>query len=104
VLTTRSLALSLVLLFGTACSLGHEQAVRVNAPDMPANAPDMPANAPDMQLNTRWRGSLVSPAGLPGTLPMRGSASMAPTADNRSTVVTVSLARAAPGGSASTRP
>jgi hypothetical protein len=84
-LTTHFPAMSLVLLSVAACaSPGREQPARMNSLDM--------------QLDARWRGSLASPAGLPDTLPMSGSASMAPAADNGSTVVTVSLAQAAPGG------
>ena len=82
-LTTHFPAMSLVLLSVAACaSPGPEQPARMNSLDM--------------QLDARWRGSLASPAGLPDTLPMSGSASMAPAADNSSTVVTVSLAQGRP--------
>ena len=52
----------------------------------------------DTELNTRWHANLVSPASLAGAVQMSGSASMAPAPDTTHTVVSLSLANAAPGG------
>jgi hypothetical protein len=81
----RVLTTTLVLLAGAACNPFHRgQAVRVSAEDA--------------ALNTRWHANLASPASLAGAVQMNGSASMAPAMDSTRTIVTLSLANAAPGG------
>ena len=52
----------------------------------------------DVNVNSRWRGSLVSPAALAGVVQMRGAASMQPSATGQATLVSVSLSNATPGG------
>lgn len=54
-----------------------------------------PANT---TLNTRWNATLASPEALAGITQMNGHASMAPSPDSTSTIVTISLANASPGG------
>jgi hypothetical protein len=49
-------------------------------------------------LNTQWNGTLASPEALAGIAQMNGSASMAPSRDGTSTIVTINLANASPGG------
>jgi hypothetical protein len=51
----------------------------------------------DAALNSRWHANLASPATLAGIVQMSGSASMAP-ASVGSTIVTLDLANASPGG------
>jgi hypothetical protein len=51
----------------------------------------------DAALNSRWHANLASPAALAGVVQMSGSASMAPAAGG-STLVTLDLANASPGG------
>lgn len=83
--TNRFLATALVLLSATACNpFNRGGAVRLSTQDT--------------ELNTRWHASLVSPASLAGAVQMSGWASMAPAPDSMHTVVTLSLANAAPGG------
>jgi len=53
----------------------------------------------DANVNSRWRASLVSPSALAGAVQMRGSASMQPTgSDQQSTLLSVSISNATPGG------
>lgn len=52
----------------------------------------------DATLNSRWHANLASPASLAGIVQMSGSASMAPSPDGESTIVTLDLANASPGG------
>jgi hypothetical protein len=52
----------------------------------------------DATLNSRWHANLASPANLAGVVQISGSASMAPDADGTSTVVTLDMANASPGG------
>jgi hypothetical protein len=53
----------------------------------------------DANVNSRWRASLTSPTALAGAVQMRGSASMQPTgADQQSTLLSVSISNATPGG------
>jgi hypothetical protein len=81
----RTTAVALALLTSAACStFGRDPVVEVNAQDA--------------TLNTRWHANLASPASLAGAVQMRGSASMAPSADRSGTDVTLSLANASPGG------
>jgi hypothetical protein len=83
--TNRFLATALVLLAATACNpFNRGGAVRMSTQDT--------------ELNTRWHASLVSPARLAGAVQMSGSASMAPAPVGTETVLTLSLANAAPGG------
>jgi hypothetical protein len=49
-------------------------------------------------LNTQWNATLASPEALVGIIQMNGHASMAPGDDNGSTLVTINLANASPGG------
>lgn len=51
-----------------------------------------------MTLNARWHASLASPASLAGVVQTNGSASIAPAPASAGTIVTLSLANAAPGG------
>ena len=53
----------------------------------------------DANVNSRWRASLVSPTALAGAVQMRGSASMQPAgSDQQSTLLSVSISNATPGG------
>src|SRR4030095_17032103 len=53
----------------------------------------------DANVNSRWRASLVSPVALAGAVQIRGSASMQPTgSDQQSTLLSVSISNATPGG------
>jgi hypothetical protein len=49
-------------------------------------------------LNTQWNATLASPEALAGITQMNGHASMAPSPDSTSTIVTINLANASPGG------
>lgn len=60
--------------------------------------PVVEVTAKDATLNTRWHANLASPATLAGAVQMNGSASMAPSPDSVSTVITLDLANASPGG------
>ena len=81
----RTVLVVLALLAPAACStFGGDPAVEVTAQDA--------------TLNTRWHANLASPASLAGAVQMRGSASMAPSADRSGTNVTLTLANASPGG------
>jgi hypothetical protein len=69
----------------TACNpFHHEQAVEVSAADV--------------NLNARWHANLASPAELAGIVQMNGTASMAPGPKSGTTLVTLTLANATPGG------
>jgi hypothetical protein len=52
----------------------------------------------DANVNARWRASLVTPAALAGAVQMKGTASMQPTGGGESTLLSVSLSNATPGG------
>lgn len=52
----------------------------------------------DVNLNSRWHANLASPSDLAGAVQMKGSASMAPSATNGKTTVSLDLSNAAPGG------
>jgi hypothetical protein len=83
--TLRLLAVTLTLLATAACNpFNRGQAVEVTTADA--------------MLNSRWHGNLASPASLAGAVQMSGSATMAPNADHRRTIVDLELANAAPGG------
>jgi len=47
---------------------------------------------------SRWNATLSSPAALAGVVQMNGTASMAPSPDSTSTIITINLANASPGG------
>jgi len=55
-------------------------------------------NARDVNLNSRWHGTISSPASLAGVVQITGQATMAPGSSDGSTTVTLSLANATPGG------
>lgn len=52
----------------------------------------------DADQNTRWRGSLTTPAGLAGAVQINGSAEMAPQDNRDRTRVSLSVSNATPGG------
>src|SRR6185437_5974368 len=62
----------------------HEQAVQVDTKDE--------------NLNSRWHGTLATPAELAGAVQMNGSASMAPATKGGNTTVSLDLSNATPGG------
>jgi hypothetical protein len=62
----------------------HEQAVQVTTKDE--------------NLNSRWHGTLATPAELAGAVQINGSASMAPATKTGNTTVLLNLANATPGG------
>lgn len=47
---------------------------------------------------SQWNATLSSPAAMAGVVQMAGTATMAPTPDSASTIITVNLANASPGG------
>lgn len=63
-----------------------------------ARSPAVQVSAADANLNTRWHGTLASPADLAGAVQMSGTATMAPGRDAQMTYVTLDLANATPGG------
>ena len=52
----------------------------------------------DTNLNTRWRGTLVTPASLAGAVQINGSASMQPGKSIDATTLSLSVTNATPGG------
>jgi hypothetical protein len=69
----------------TSCNpFHHESAVEVSAKDE--------------NLNARWHANLATPAELAGAVQMNGSASMAPGTKSGTTIVSLALANATPGG------
>ena len=52
----------------------------------------------DTNYNTRWHGTLTSPAYLAGAVQISGTATMAPGTNGKETLVTVNVTNAAPGG------
>ena len=52
----------------------------------------------DANANTRWRGSLATPAGLAGAVQIGGTATMTPDGDPQKTRVAVNVSNATPGG------
>ncbi len=81
----QAMVASLVLLAVAACNPFHKD-------------PAVSVSAKDASLNSRWHANLASPASLAGVVQMNGSASMAPGSGGTSTIVTIDLANAAPGG------
>jgi hypothetical protein len=61
-------------------------------------SPAVEVSASDENLNTRWHGTLASPASLAGVVQMSGTATMVPGTDARTTRVSLDLVNAAPGG------
>jgi hypothetical protein len=55
-------------------------------------------NSQDVNYNTRWHGTLTSPAYLAGAVQITGSASMAPGSNGKETLVTINVTNAVPGG------
>lgn len=47
---------------------------------------------------SQWNATLASPAAMAGVVQMTGTASMAPSPDSTSTIITIDLANASPGG------
>jgi hypothetical protein len=69
----------------TSCNpFHHESAVEVSTKDE--------------NLNARWHANLATPAELAGAVQMNGSASMAPGTKSGTTIVSLALANATPGG------
>lgn len=69
----------------TSCNpFRHSQAVEVSTKDE--------------HLNSRWHGTLASPAELAGAVQMNGSATMTPGSRDGNTTVSLDLANATPGG------
>jgi hypothetical protein len=69
----------------TSCNpFHHESAVEVSTRDE--------------NLNARWHANLATPAELAGAVQMNGSASMAPGTKSGTTIVSLALANATPGG------
>jgi hypothetical protein len=69
----------------TSCNpFHHESAVQVSTKDE--------------NLNARWHANLATPAELAGAVQMNGSASMAPGTKRGTTIVSLNLANATPGG------
>lgn len=60
--------------------------------------PAVQVSTSDPELHTRWHATVASPSSLAGAVQMRGSATMEPGADGTSTLFTVELSNASPGG------
>jgi len=60
--------------------------------------PVVSVSAGDVNANSRWSGTLASPANLVGAVQMKGSATMTPGSNGQNTSVNVSLSNASPGG------
>ena len=81
----RLLLLAVSALALTSCNpFHHESAVEVSAKDE--------------NLNARWHANLATPAELAGAVQMNGSAAMAPGTKSGTTIVSLALANATPGG------
>ena len=81
----RLLLLAVSALSVASCNpFHHEQAVQVTTKDE--------------NLNSRWHGTLATPADLAGAVQISGSASMAPASKSGNTTVSLNLANATPGG------
>ncbi len=61
-------------------------------------APVVQVSAGDINANSRWNGTLTSPAALAGAVQMKGSATMTPGSTSGNTTVAVNLSNASPGG------
>ena len=60
--------------------------------------PVVQVSAGDVNANSRWSGTLASPANLAGAVQMKGSATMTPSSSSGRTSVNVNLSNATPGG------
>ena len=60
--------------------------------------PVVEVSSGDVNVNSRWSGTLASPASLAGAVQMKGTATMTPGSDGGRTSVTVNLSNATPGG------
>jgi hypothetical protein len=60
--------------------------------------PPVMVSQTDVNVNTRWHGTLTTPATLAGAVQMTGTVSMAPGSNSGSTTVSLTLANATPGG------
>lgn len=79
------LAVPILLLASAACgALGSGGAVELGSVGAAAGS--------------QWNATLSSPAAMAGVLQMTGTVTMAPSPDSGSTIVTLSLANASPGG------
>jgi hypothetical protein len=60
--------------------------------------PAVEMSSTDINLNTRWHGTVASPARLAGAVQMNGTATMAPARGAGRTTVVLDLSNATPGG------
>jgi len=82
--TAQFLTLAAVAFTASACNpFHHQRAVQVSNGDV--------------NINSRWHANLASPSKLAGAVEMKGSATMAPSEDGKTTV-TLDISNAAPGG------
>lgn len=61
-------------------------------------APVVQVSAGDVNVNSRWSGTLASPANLAGAVQMKGAVTMTPGSSAERTSVNVNLSNATPGG------
>ncbi len=61
-------------------------------------APVVQVSGKDGNVNSRWNGTLATPASLAGAVQMKGSATMTPGSNASNTAVKVELSNASPGG------
>lgn len=60
--------------------------------------PVVKVSAHDVNVNSRWNGTLASPANLAGAVQMKGSVSMTPGLNSADTRISLDLSNASPGG------
>jgi hypothetical protein len=60
--------------------------------------PVVQVNTGDVNLNSRWHGTLASPARLSGAVQVKGAVTMSPGSSPSTTVVTMNVSNAASGG------
>jgi hypothetical protein len=60
--------------------------------------PVVQVSSGDVNVNSRWNGTLATPANLAGAVQMKGTATMTPGSNGGRTSVTVNLSNATPGG------
>jgi hypothetical protein len=60
--------------------------------------PVVQVSAGDVNVNSRWNGTLATPASLAGAVQMKGSATMTPGSNTGKTAIKVELSNASPGG------
>jgi len=80
-----TLTIPLLVLLSVACNPSRED-------------PVVQVSTSDPALHTRWNATLASPSALAGAVQMRGSATMQAGADGTTTVLTIELSNASPGG------